>query len=429
MYSIENSSHYIDITKGYAIKTILDILANSLSRSTLNINKEGMILQDHDISKTMLYRLFIDRNKIISPYKSAADISISFNFKHVQKQIKSVQRKNSITFIITKDNPNYLILKINSKSNGDSDYSESEIVSTVIQYETLPDLTPVFSKEDFHFPIVIPSIKFQKVKKLLSGKTITVTIQESNYLEFSYDMGGKICESKIIIGKLKTEKDIENENNIIFDGKSLGGIPLLKKINKEDEIKEFINSAIQALKTSKIKGRIYYNVNTEKVHAKTSIMKQKYSFYKIDGSINIAGSDESEEINRLLSLFNKNEVCSYNDIEENIQELVSNNLEESSQENNEKNKDLIEIKLTDLYSEDFPSNKMKYLTKLQTVSKKIQLYSPKFKGYPLKIEVNPEDLGEFTIYMKDKHQIDYDKRIESQKADNIILVKKPQKRR
>lgn len=61
-----------------------------------------------------------------------------------------------------------------------------------------------------------------------------------------------------------------------------------------------------------------------------------------------------------------------------------------------------------LYEADFHMNIFSLLMKLPGLCKLMNFYSPKISRYPLKIQMNAENLGKITIYIKDAIQIAYE---------------------
>lgn len=114
-------------------------------------------------------------------------------------------------------------------------------------------------------------------------------------------------------------------------------------------------------------------------------------------------------------------------------EIIEN--EENTDDEDDKNEDVGDIK-NGLYEADFYMNIFSLLMKLPGLCKLMNFYAPKISRYPLKIQMNAENLGKITIYIKDALQITYEQnererkeREKRQKDDDIGAVKVQGKRK
>lgn len=101
----------------------------------------------------------------------------------------------------------------------------------------------------------------------------------------------------------------------------------------------------------------------------------------------------------------------------------------------EKGKD-DESEILNLYEADFHMNIFGLLMKLPGLCKLMNFYSPRIPRYPLKIQMNAENLGKITIYIKDALQIAFEQsererreREKRQKDEDIPQIKNVHKKR
>lgn len=94
--------------------------------------------------------------------------------------------------------------------------------------------------------------------------------------------------------------------------------------------------------------------------------------------------------------------------------------DEGEQSENEDTEDTSEY--PGLYSAEFDTSLFGPLVKLAGLAEQMSFYSPKDQGNPLKIELQYGNSAILTIFIKDSHQIEYE-RLSSQKHDSVINIK------
>jgi Proliferating cell nuclear antigen, N-terminal domain len=176
------SSDYIffaECIKGYNIKTLIDGLSSTFKRCFFRFLETGIFMKQMDDKKNILFNIELLRENFIS-FSCEKEISFSINIKHFQRLIKSLKKKNSLSFFIEKNEPSNLgiITKISSES-GTAKIKKSFIT---INREMVEDFD---IPTGYKFPKVIKSSEFQDIKSVLSiDKTLKIIIQDSNYLGF-----------------------------------------------------------------------------------------------------------------------------------------------------------------------------------------------------------------------------------------------------
>lgn len=234
-----------EVLKGHIPKTTFDALA-SLSTVTLRINPEGLFIRDSDNTEDVrfahvLWDIAWPRKNFDSfKYRLKTETCVVLKSKHLQKMLKNVRKKDSLTFFITKETNDLLGITIKPTGNQTSNAAaRSETVYLSIKHVIAPDviLPEQYQDEDgnvknaYGNPMIIGAADFQKIKKMSSVvRTIEVTIQKSNYISF---VAGdeKIMKSDLEFGKLKTA-DFSEEDNSESDNETNendGEIPAIYK--------------------------------------------------------------------------------------------------------------------------------------------------------------------------------------------------------
>ena len=213
-----------EVTKGHIPKTVFDGLAASLEVINLRLSKDGILIRNSDCESNVqwarvLWNIDWPRKKFSNEYICKNTMEITLNVKHLQKMLKNVKRKESLTFFINKEEENLLgiIIKPINASSGVAASSETTYVSIKHVETTLPILPEMYldesgnEKSAYGVPMVVDSAKFQKIKKMTGYVTsILVTIQKSNYV--SFDAGDRtVMGTDLEFGQLLENPDDSQE--------------------------------------------------------------------------------------------------------------------------------------------------------------------------------------------------------------------------
>ena len=204
---------YAEATKGYALKVMIDSLALMMPRTTFRVTKKGFFHRKTDEIKQILIDIDLPRKNFRS-YRCKKDILFSVNLKHMQKLVRNVKKKDSVIIYINRNCTDKLGIAIrpSGSTSGHNSLLETDRVKICMieECEMQVDLP-----EDFYYqPMVIDAAAFQKMKKMTTvGKSVTVKIQESNYISF-YSDNGELYDSEIEFGEIiyggNTEDDDES---------------------------------------------------------------------------------------------------------------------------------------------------------------------------------------------------------------------------
>lgn len=228
MVSPKNTVFYAVASKGYTLKVLIDVLSGVVSRTTVFLSEDGIRIRKMNQNKMILFDCFLEREKFRS-YHCKKSKRISLNLVHLQRIIKNVKKKDSMTLFIAKKGPDDpenseklgLIIRPEGSS---SKQSRTETNFIVVKDESDPSKNTTPSLPEYHqdgeenipvyeYPVVIDSSDFQKIKKLTSiGKTILVNIQSHNYISFYCD-SGDIYSSMLEYGMKMEESDSESDED------------------------------------------------------------------------------------------------------------------------------------------------------------------------------------------------------------------------
>ena len=156
MYRKERGLVYASIEKGYLDKVLVDILAAcGISRSTLMFSDTELRINDVDQQQAILFDGKFPRANFLN-YKCVEPINVSFNTKHVQRLMKNVKKKDTITTFIAnlaegETIPQKLGLSIRP-AGGNKDQQNSnartETISVAIQVENDKEIIQPLPEEE-----------------------------------------------------------------------------------------------------------------------------------------------------------------------------------------------------------------------------------------------------------------------------------------
>ena len=203
--------------RGHILKIIIDTLHQPLPRGYLLIRKDGVYLRQSDASNTILFDIALERKNFAS-YKCKRDMTISINLKHLQKQLRSVKKKDQVSMWIDETEPEKLWFTVRStrEESGASKHVQkvARVEVNFIVYKEEPEyIMTDLPDGKYQYPMVIDASEFSRIKRLTSaGKTVAVKMQRDNYISFMSD-NISCFGSDITFGELKEEPDSEDEGD------------------------------------------------------------------------------------------------------------------------------------------------------------------------------------------------------------------------
>ncbi|RLI50339.1 hypothetical protein DRO61_03975 [Candidatus Bathyarchaeota archaeon] len=214
---------YADAAKGYTIKVLIDVLAGSLSRTSIRLKNKGIFIKDADCKKHMLFYISLLREKFRN-FRCSKEMIFSLNLKHLQKMVRNVKKKDSMILFIEKSKPDKLGISIRPEGGATRRSSRTETMYITIQKDS-NDIVEDFRLPEIHetdegdevkvygHPMVIEAPDFQKIKKFSSiGKEVMVKMQRSNYISFYCD-SGEIYSDELSFGETHNTLDSESDTD------------------------------------------------------------------------------------------------------------------------------------------------------------------------------------------------------------------------
>ena len=331
---------FAEASRGYTLKVMIDSLSLAMPRTIFEARKTGLYHRRSNDGEYILYDINFPRENF-RPYICRKELAFSVNIKHLQKMVRNVKKKDSVTLYITKTRLDRLYVAIRPAGTSTGYNSRLEDLYITISHAKEEELIQVGLPEYYvdengeeckvyGYPKVIDSSDFQKIKKMTTvGKIVEIQMQKNNYISFCCS-NGELYGTRLQFGQIvedpeetdSEEDDSENEEDgENFDEK---GKRASKKSSKDEEDSD----------------------------------------------------DEDDE-------------------EESSDEEVEDECKTEDDDD----------EIRGWYEAEFYMNIFNMLMKLPGLCTQMQFYAPRAKRYPLKIKMQAGGLGTISIYIKDRIQI------------------------
>lgn len=238
MTSTKGNSFFAKVTKGYIPKITFDVLATSMSRITLRLTKEGIFIREFDTDDIRFSHILWDVSwprERFELYRCVKEYVVTLNAKHLQRMLRNVKKKDSLSFFISNNDETQLGITIQpagAQSGGPVARSETVYLNThALRDAPIPDLPEIYIDEKgnecqaYGFPMVIGTTDFQKIKKMVGTvKTLNVKIQRSNYISF-FTGDTTVMSSILAFGELSMHPEQDDNVDLLPDKEEFDEFP------------------------------------------------------------------------------------------------------------------------------------------------------------------------------------------------------------
>lgn len=189
---------------GFVIKVLAENLKLQLvCDASLLLSKDGIFLCNSDNKKTTLINVGLPR-EYFGDYKCTEEMMISLNVRSLHTLVKNVKKKNGIVLFINEEKRNKLGIKSYSEKD-DANEKKQTAYLTITQIRKNNTELP----QGYNYPRNISSVDFQNMIKQVqgvAGKTLSVVMQDADYLSFVCD-GDGVAGVEMEFGELSEEKE------------------------------------------------------------------------------------------------------------------------------------------------------------------------------------------------------------------------------
>ena len=102
---------FAEALKGYTLKVMIDSLSLAMPRTIFEAKKTGLYHRRSNDGEYILYDIDFPRENF-KPYVCRKELAFSVNIKHLQKMVRNVKKKDSVTLYINKNRLDRLYVAI-----------------------------------------------------------------------------------------------------------------------------------------------------------------------------------------------------------------------------------------------------------------------------------------------------------------------------
>lgn len=210
--------------KSVIIKSLFEILKPYIKETNILINKDGLKISTMDTAKVSLTYVKLDANKFES-YNCEKPVIIGVDTTTLFKTIKSANRRETITFYMTKGEEDKLGIEL-------ADPFMGKIKDYKVPLLALEDKVINISEMSFDYVINMPSVQFQQIIKdisLLEGKVVEIK-SIGKQLIFACDDG--LAEFKTAISEIDDTLDKDQKLLLQQNGEDIRSVKFDKSNDK-----------------------------------------------------------------------------------------------------------------------------------------------------------------------------------------------------
>lgn len=210
--------------KSVIIKSLFEILKPYIKETNILINKDGVKISTMDTAKVSLTYVKLDANKFES-YHCEKPVIIGIDTTTLFKTIKSANRRETITFYMTKGEEDKLGIEL-------ADPFMGKIKDYKVPLLALEDKVINISEMSFDYVINMPSVQFQQIIKdisLLEGKVVEIK-SVGKQLIFACDDG--LAEFKTAISEIDDTLDKDQKLLLQQNGEDIRSVKFDKSNDK-----------------------------------------------------------------------------------------------------------------------------------------------------------------------------------------------------
>jgi proliferating cell nuclear antigen len=214
----------IKTLKSVILKSVFECIKPYIKETNILINKDGIKISTLDTSKVSLTYIKLDAKKFES-YHCEKPMIIGIDTSTFFKTIKSANRRETITFYMTKDDEDKLGIEL-------ADPFMGKLKDYKVPLLALEDKVINISDISFDYVINMPSVQFQQIIKdiqLLEGKVVEIK-SIGKQLIFSCDDG--VAEFKTAISEIDDNLNRDQKKILQQNGEDIRSVKFEKTNDK-----------------------------------------------------------------------------------------------------------------------------------------------------------------------------------------------------
>lgn len=232
----------ISTLKSIIIKSLFEVIKPYIKETNILINNEGLKISTMDTSKVSLTYIKLKAEKF-EKYYCEKPVIIGIDTSTLFKVIKYCNRRETITFYMTEEEPDKLSIEL-------SDPFMGKVKDYKIPLLALDDKIANIQSMEFDYIINIPSVQFQQIIKdihLLDGKIVEI---KSLGRQIIFNCTDGIAEFKTSISEVDEKTNKEQKLLLQQNGEDLKSIKFQKSNEKIVQGKFKLNYLMNFIKAS-----------------------------------------------------------------------------------------------------------------------------------------------------------------------------------
>jgi proliferating cell nuclear antigen len=232
----------ISTLKSIIIKSLFEVIKPYIKETNILINNEGLKISTMDTSKVSLTYIKLKAEKF-EKYYCEKPVIIGIDTSTLFKVIKYCNRRETITFYMTEDEPDKLSIEL-------SDPFMGKVKDYKIPLLALDDKIANIQSMEFDYIINIPSVQFQQIVKdihLLDGKIVEI---KSLGRQIIFNCTDGIADFKTSISEVDEKTNKEQKLLLQQNGEDLKSIKFQKSNEKIVQGKFKLNYLMNFIKAS-----------------------------------------------------------------------------------------------------------------------------------------------------------------------------------
>lgn len=193
--------------EGYTFKVVVELLKNRIKNCNFIIDKKGIFVKESDSKNfnLIILKLYSKNMK----YYCDQQIIAGLNMIHLQKNLKSLKKKDGLSLYIESKSPKNLVINPVKPDFSGSTKNTLKMLSLPLQVCAEPE---GYNEDD---TVIIFSKDFQKMIKELSAiNNKIINIQRRNKIMRFYNAVGDLYNAEIFLGDTEEEDPKEKFNSL-----------------------------------------------------------------------------------------------------------------------------------------------------------------------------------------------------------------------
>jgi proliferating cell nuclear antigen len=218
---MDDTQVYCKTNDGHIIKTLFELLQNNIKSGIYHFDANGITMRQTDSQQKILIDLALKR-EYFNLYSVKTPFTNGLNHTIIYRMLRSIKKKDSISFFIRSDQPSELGIEIVPKEKNRTTTSYVKVQNVQLYDIQLPT--------GYDSCVIIPSIEYQKMIKDMGNMSNKIKIVNmGSQLKFVCT-NDCIYSREVLFGE-KTSHPVSEQFEQEFETESLSRISKISGLN------------------------------------------------------------------------------------------------------------------------------------------------------------------------------------------------------